>query len=216
MAKSDPRDFLLNTDYEMDKIIYFIDGEIGAGESKSFAHKLPFTPLVFGVCSVNSDFNDPRTLPFNETTPDNTISLIVGASATDVQIEYINYATNPPKMYYRIYGFEPSDSHSKVPSTSKHAGNFILNTDYNYCKLFSKGIVSGAGTHTVTHNLGYIPQVLAWGEYNGSTGPIEQSLPSDPVANRPQYIAVTNSNIIIVVPPSSYDRVHYRVYYDEG
>lgn len=210
MAKVDPKDFLLNTDYEMDKIIYFNDGNLSAGQSKNITHKLGFKPLVFGVCAFNEDFSDPRALPFQQITQSNTVNFNITSTSTQISMNYINYASPDSKAYYRIYAFEPSDSRAKVGATSKHAKTFILNTDYNYCKLFKKGIATG--DTTISHNLGYIPQILAWREDSGVIAPIENSLPSDPMSNMPFYVKATSNNIIIKNIP----KVHYRIYYDEA
>ena len=209
--KIDPRDFLLNTDYEMDKIVYFTKGSLEEGQSSNIPHKLNFAPLVFGVFAFNSDFSDPKTLPFQQITPDNTIAFTLFANSSVVQIGYGNYADHPPTAYYRIYGFEPSDSHSKVGATSKFAQNFLLNTDYNYCKLYKKGIVNGDAT--IAHNLGYIPQVLAWKEDgNGLITPVENIVLDDPFSNNPSWVRVTSSEINF----KNTGKVHYRIYYDEA
>lgn len=209
--KADARDFLLNTDYEMDKIIYFTEGEIAAMQNKDIPHNLRFKPLVFGVCSFNSDYSDARTLPFQYFTTDNTIAFTLDADGTNVKLGYGNYADNAPKMYYRIYAFEPSNSKAKIGPTFKYAKSFILNTDYNYCKLHSKGIVNG--NTTITHNLGYIPQVLVWEEKSsGLISPIEYSILNDPYGVGPQNIKVTDTTIVF----TGYNKVHYRIYYDEA
>ena len=94
MAKVDPRNFLLNTDYEMDKIVYFKEGSLNAGQyDVDMPHGLNFTPLVFGVCAFNSDFSDPRSVPFNYTTRDTTKTFSASANGTNVRISYINYYT---------------------------------------------------------------------------------------------------------------------------
>ena len=209
--KVDPRDFLLNTDYEMDKIVYFIKGSLTEGQSENIPHKLGFTPLVFGFFAFNSDMSDPRTLPFQQITTDNTIAFTLFANSSVVQIGYGNYADNPPPAYYCIYAFEPSDSRSKVGATIKYAKDFVLNTDYNYCKLYEKGIVNG--DVTITHNLGYNPQVLAWREdSNGLVSPIESILRDDPFTNNPSWVRVTNSEVNF----KNTGKVHYRIYYDEA
>ena len=225
---ADPRKFLLNTDYEMDKIIYFTSGTITADEgAKTIAHNLSFTPLVFGICAFNSDFTDSRTIPYLYQTQTNTTQLEAKANSTNIEITCLNYEDPTATMYYRIYAFEPSNSTAEVSPTSGNASKFVLNTDYNYCKLFSKGILDNTvGTHTIDHNLGYIPQVLAWGEKNGYTFPIENNQPEDPTTTPPEpfYIAVTNSNITIrdndgqnpSVTGQTWEKVHYRIYYDEA
>ena len=215
MAKVDPRDFYLNTDYEMDKIVYFTEGEIN--KTKDIPHNLGFKPLVFGVCAFNSDFSDPRSLPFEEITQSNALVCTLYSFDNKVQIGFGNYEDTPAKAYYRIYGFEPSDSHAKVGATSNHANTFILNTDYNYCKLYEKGIVNGDAT--ITHNLGYVPQVLAWQENQATpddpttvVSPVETSVPSDPITDQPRQIRVTNNTVTF----QNFGKVHYRIYYDEA
>ena len=211
MAKVDPRDFLLNTDYEMDKIVYFKEGSTSSYQ-QTFDHGLGFTPLIFGVCSENSDYSESHSIPYLYQTQDDYKSFDVRANGSTITIECVN---NVP-VYYRIFAFEPSDSKSHVGYTSKYASQFILNTDYNYCKLFKKDLVSGTGTFTIPHNLGYIPQVLAWGENSGKTFPIELSEPENPAFGNPTNLAVTDSALIIRNNAGAYTKIHYRIYYDEA
>ena len=208
MSKVDPRDFLLNTDFEMDKIIYFKEGELNAGQyDVDIDHNLGFTPLVFGVCAFQSDFSDSRSIPYSHITQDNSVDFRVSANNTKLRLSYINYSGSPAKIYYRIYGFEPTGSHAKVGPTDKYAKEFILNTDYNYCKLFKVGTASAGST--IDHNLGYIPQVLAWRESGGWVSPIEESATSS-------AIIITDSSILFNYPSLGIDKVHYRIYYDEA
>lgn len=206
----DPRDFLLNTDYEMDKIVFFAEGEVANFSNDSPTHDLGFAPLVFGVFSYNSDFSDSRTMPYTEVTTTQSISVDVYSSDTGVTIWYQDQNNTHPKIYYRLYGFEPSNSTAKVPPTSGHAKKFVLNTDYNYCKLFKKGIINGTGS--VTHNLGYIPQVLVWEQNGNIIIPIDDSAPSDPWVGYVRYVNVTPTEI----SAHGYSKVHYRIYYDEA
>lgn len=203
--KVDPRDFILNTDYEMDKIVYFTEGSISLDPYEiNIPHKLGFTPLVFGVCATQSDFSDSRSIPFQVQTPDGYISFSVLADSTNIRISFGSY-NMANRMYYRIYAFEPTDSHAKVGGTSKNAKQFILNTDYNYCKLYKAGITTGATT--LKHNLGYLPQVMAWRKSGSSIIPIETASESDTTQN---VVVKTDS----VVFPSA--DIHYRIYYDEA
>lgn len=204
--KVDPRDFLLNTDYEMDKIVYFKEGELNAGQYDiDIPHKLGFAPLIFGVCAFNSDFSDSRSIPYQYSTQSDTIQFNASANANNVRVSYINTSGSPAKIYYRIYGFEPSDSHAKVNATSKYAKNFILNTDYNYCKLYKKGTIAAGST--LTHNLGYIPQTLVWRQSNGWITPIEESSSN-------AAVIVTDQTVLFQYPSTGIDKLHYRIYYD--
>lgn len=208
MAKVDPRDFLLNTDYEMDKIVYFAEGTLNAGQyNVDIPHNLPFTPLIFGVCAYNSDFSDSRNVPYQYITRDNGESFTASGNTTNVRLSYINYSGTPDKIYYRLYGFEPSDSRGKVGATSKYAKNFILNTDYNYCKLFQKGTANAGDI--IDHNLGYLPQVLVWQTSNGWTSPTD-------ISSASTGVIVTNSTVTFQFPNLGIDKLHYRIYYDEA
>lgn len=204
----DPRDFILNTDYEMDKIIYFREATLNAGQyDVDIPHGLGFTPLIFGVCAFNSDFSDARGIPYQSLTMSNSIQFTAQANATNVRISYINDSGTPSKIYYRLYGFEPSTSNADVGPTSSNADTFILNTDYNYCKLFSKGTASVGDT--ISHNLGYIPQVLAWQAANGWVMPVSQSGPN-------AAVIVTNQDVLFDYPSLGIDNFHYRIYHDEA
>lgn len=197
----DPRNFLLNTDYEMDKVIYFASGDITPGNGWYVEHNLGFTPLVFGVCAFNSDFSDPRISPFLQWTNPGQIQFQFNATNTDIIMNYANSQSPNQKLYYRFYAFEPSNSSAAIPSTSNLANKFVLNTDYNYCKLFKKGIANG--NTTIQHNLGYIPFVLAW--FEPFTAPWWRS-------DKDDYITVTNSTVVIHTTST----IHYRIYYDEA
>lgn len=219
MAKVDPRDFLLNTDYEMDKIVYFQQGSLNVGEYDiDTPHNLPFTPLVFGVCAFNEDFSDARGVPYEYLTQQTSITFTASANATNVRVSYTNDAGTPDKIYYRIYGFEPSDSRAKVGITSKHGKEFILNTDYNYCKLYKKGVVDGQTATTIEHNFGYIPQILIWAESSsGWIAPLERSDWGDIYGDiSTSGVFVTPAEVQFDASLYHYDKLHYRIYYDEA
>lgn len=199
--KINPKDFLLNTDYEMDKIVYYTTGEMTPG-SKSITHNLGFTPLLFGVGAFNSDFSDSRMSPYISWSP--TVSFQFSSNNTYINFNYSNSGSSTKKLYYRIYAFEPADSYHKVPATTKYAKEFIINTDYNYCKLYKKGVATG--DLTIKHNFGYIPLVLAWDYGNNTTYHWFNDV-SD-------YITVTETEVRIKNSNSN-GKVQYRIYYDE-
>ena len=210
---ADPRDFLLNTDYEMDKIVYFATGEIERDEfDKHIPHNLSFTPLIFGICSADPDFSENFSIPCDNLDGTTWVEFDAWADNTDLVLSYTGrVGHSPAKMYYRIYGFEPSNSNAHIPYTSGHANNFILNTDYNYCKLKEAGVVDATyyATTTIPHNLGYIPQVLFWDELNGSIAPYVMS-------GRLDRINIDEQNIYIYNYSLPNMKIHYRIYYDEA
>ena len=197
----DPRDFLLNTDYEMDQIIYCETGTITAGNANATAHNLSFTPLVFGVFATDADFTDTHPLTF---TSQDGEQFTLSADGTNINISYDNQDPTA-SVYYCVFGFEPDGSTADTPATSQYAKSLVLNTDYNYCKLYAKGHVDGDQDTTVTHNLGYLPQIMAWTELNGYFAPITTS-----------SIEVTDTQINFNYAGAGYDNIHYRIYYDEA
>lgn len=212
---SDPRDFLLNTDYEMDKIVYYTSGELtptGFREVYVDEYNLGFTPLVFAVLSFSEDFSDSRMdamFTFED------ISVSIYAYSDGVTMYYVNNNNPNQKIYYRIYGFEPSDSTSNVGTTQKDAKTFILNTDYEYSKLYKKGIISQDAT--IEHNLGYTPFVMAWEELPNTRPSPNVIFPCYSSGNDPRNganISITDTNVTIsnITSPG---KVHYRIYYDE-
>lgn len=214
------KNFLFNSDYEQDKIIYFkqlnnVPTSNGSSPSSTIAHGLPFMPLVFGVWSTSEDFSDTRTFGF---VPESTLPYCtIQADATNITI--YNYYTSP--VYVRIYAFEPSTSTADIGRTSQNASTFVFNTDYNYSKLFAKGTLTAG--RSVNHNLGYLPQVMAWEEYNNTGGhyiqPYSYSnalLGSLSGTNYGTGLTLTNSNLNYIGSGSYLPVIHYRIYYDEA
>ena len=208
--KKDPRNFLLNTDYEMDKIVYYTSGDITPGYWIVGEYDLGFIPLVFGVFSFTEDFSDTRM----SWTSTDDLWINLEADSEGVNINYRNEQDQNKKLYYRVYGFMPSNCNANMANTQKYAKKFIMDTDYNYCKLYKKGIVDT--TTTITHNLGYTPLVLAWHEFKwtnpapGLVTPCWASGHEGSFAN----IESTPTTVKITGIPNNC-KVHYRIYYDE-
>lgn len=172
--KIDPRDFLLNTDYEMDKIIYYKEFKYTVSRSSSFTtpHNLKTIPLVFGIWSYHPDYSDCHELgasiDFTNSPP-----CLCGADYTNITIE-LNPRNSNETFYIKVFAFETTYSNPdyyiapklNLPTTSKYAKNFVLNTDYNYLKLLKSGDFatydSSVGYSKYSHNLGYVPQLLEW------------------------------------------------------
>lgn len=217
MAKVDPRDFLLNTDYEMDKIVYFTEGSLNSGQTDiSIPHKLGFAPLIFGICAFNEDFSDARGIPYQYQTTSDFVAFEANSSSTDIKVSFNTANGQPPKVYYRICGFEPAGLKNKLAPTSKYAKNFILNTDYNYCKLYKSGTINASDVTTITHNFGYLPQVMIWRESNGRISPFNDSQWYSTDLGDTFGVEVTDTYVKIKAANIGLDKVHYRIYYDEA
>lgn len=241
MAKKiDPRDFYLNTDYEMDKIIYYKEAKLTPGQygNVTLPHSLGIAPLVTGVWSKTADFTEPHSFSGISGVVDpstNSYSVdIITCSANQSEFFFTQYAgpisspTNFP-FYARIICFEPAGGHKDLPKTSQNANQFILNTDYNYLKLFKSGsedVVWNTQTGlydpiTITHNLGYHAQGLFWVEsvdtYYNDIMPINGVLLPSMYVDKAGVESYTDK--FIVYPPplqAGSGRIHYRIYYDEA
>ena len=242
--KVDPRDFLLNTDHEMDKIIYFKQDKLtpNAYGSVTIPHNLGFAPLIMGVWSRTEDFANPQKFHLGLYLDPNTNTPVIDSircTVTENDILLEQYAVQGNFDYYvRLIGFEPSDSHRKLGKTSQNARQFILNTDYNYLKLYKSGVenivvdptYTGTELITIQHNLGYRPQALFWVE-NSSQGNYSVSafdlvkLPSTTTfegssqTSQKEMIESYPDRFVIRPPLPQFGdthKLHYRIYYDEA
>lgn len=221
---ANPTDFLLNTDYEMDKIVYFKEGEFT--EETEFNHGLNYIPLVFGVWSTDKSFSSTNTLgvqPYGSYDPNTTplcVSISVNGSigdpdsATTIELSSKGKDSATTKIYYRIYAFAPPDYKGNTATTSSKAHQFILNTDYNYRKLKSSGKFTQNGDEYV-HNLGYCPHVMAWERASSDNSfwvtPLVYSSPGK------FGLEITNQKIRLILNSSTFfDELYWRMYYDEG
>ena len=212
--KIDPRDFLLNTDYELDKIVFFEDGNLTS--TATITHKLNFIPLVFGVWSTDSNFSSANTIGWVDSSAEPgynpVLSVEAYATSTSIKITVAGNTNNVP-VYYRIYAFEPNDSRENAPYTSKRADKFILNTDYNYCKLMKSGAFTQDDEY-FNHNLGYIPQVMAWmqREVNDEIRvyPLEAASEYTNVGITVDSTKIQNKRLFFI------DKIYWRIYYDEA
>lgn len=193
MPKVDPRDFLLNTDYEMDKIIYFTEVKRTVSSQTTFDidHKLNTIPLIFGMWSYHSDYSDAHEIGEQTSISGSVFNCYATADYNQIHVTLIPESSNTT-FYIRIFAFEPYYSntgvdfpHTKLPATNKYAQKFILNTDYNYLKLLKVGNFikwdSTLQCHVYRHKLGYLPQVLDWASLGGGT--IQNFRPFYPTAD---------------------------------
>ena len=235
---SKPDDFLLNTDYEMDKIIYFKEGKFTPGQfgRVEIPHTLGIAPLITGVWSKYADFSEPHNF--------SGVSGIVDPSSNSYVVDTVSCASDDNKIaltqfsgpissqihydfYVRLMGFEPSGSHKNLPKTSQNANKFILNTDYNYLKLYKAGaedVVDSGGMYqpiTIQHDLGYHAQALFWVESFGLND-FHEILPLNSVEMANIYVdkrgVESYTDKFIVYPPSGVygtsHKIQYRIYYD--
>lgn len=222
MAKVDPRDFILNTDYELDKIILAKSGNFVG--SVQLSHSLSFTPLVFGVWSTSADFSTSHPLGNAETASEPGYTPALGvdciAQSDKITLTASGDGSGSTRIYYRLIALQPPANNDNAPGTADVAQTFILNTDYNYRKLKATGEFTQTN-QTYTHNLGYIPQVMAWTVYENMPSLPAYSNGITPMASGSFFtdymLEVTSTTLRVkTIPSGLVAKVIWRIYYDEA
>lgn len=228
---ADARDFLFNSDYAQDQIVFFKELEFKNKSSiyyEDIAHELDFIPLIFGVWDNNPDFDNPK--PINSLGKDlysndgelaHSNQVLVYSNAIEYRVflqpKIQNGSGVSTDFYIRLYAFEPPDSHATVKPTARYASKFIFNTKYNYLKLKEQGTIEAdTGTVNVAHALGYVPQVLAWAEVgnSGNIGYVDSYIP--PYLTQENPVRVTSSQVYFDKYRNTTTKYYYRIYYDEA
>ena len=205
-------DFLVSTDYPLDKIVYMTSGSFvlpgysGLGTITQVPHFLPFRPLVIGTWSTDANFTTSKECFAPIYTDIDGTYVEASADNTYVYLNGINYIVGAANktIYFRVYGFMPSDVNLDAPYTSATADSFELSTDFNYTKLYYNDIIPATATATITHNFGYRPQVIAWlKNYN---------IYGTAMVNKSGIVSVDNTSVIVT---SASKDVHLRIYADK-
>lgn len=161
--------FILNSDYPMDKIVLlderFMDSDTSQAE---FAHGFNTAPLCFGVWSTEEDFSSPHAITGTQADVYGGTAEVY-ADETNVYLLNATFDTTTFRtlpIYVRTYAFLPESSQDEATFTSSLAERFIFNSDYNYLKLV-KSLETTYNTRYY-HGLGKTPIVLAWVDYAGN------------------------------------------------
>lgn len=218
------KNMLLSTDYPLDKIIYLKSGSTDAPTPTTvdvnFAHELPFTPLLVGTWSYDPTFATSYMAGFQPYAPAASTSVTVQSNAVNTRIVIGNNTGSPKTIYWRIYGYMPSDVDQDVVATAIAADNFTFNTDFNYTKLFASGLADiTSSTQTITHDLGYRPQVEVWFELATIAGQYEREYlgianPGDTFYNA-VYVTNTTVQFRKGTGGGQSNKYYYRIYLDE-
>lgn len=170
-------DFLLNTDYPIDKVIYrssIFSMSLAAYDYQpaSFAHGnggifLPLAQWSFSPTFASGVY-DIGTSPVSS-----GVTLYNGdvtVDATNINYAFQNNTPSPVVVYFRVVGLAIPGSDRSVPGTSEYQ-DLVLNTDNNYLKIVSEGQgdINNTQSLTITHGLGYLPKTLVWSSFDGGT-----------------------------------------------
>lgn len=226
------KQLLFTSDYPNDKVVYLETGSTSFTASTSaqlttIPHGLPFTPLVGGNWALTSDFSVQYEFATyiggNVTIYDYAVN--VYADADNVYIYGDNITGTTKTLYYRIYGFQPPADTSEVTSLNDTGDNFILNTDYNYMKLYLSDTetlpsTQGTGVETtvsIPHGLGYVPQAVGWITYTTNFVPAVHPFGTTHPVQRNIAMYVDSTNVSFYVPAYvDSAEVYYRIYLDES
>lgn len=222
----DPKKFLINTDYPLDKVVYMKSGSFsisGVGDTTTnISHGLSFIPLVCGQWSFNSNFSTcyefySGTIPSQNPALLFDVTVEIIATSSQITLTTRKSSSGSATVYYRIFAFQPSDSNVSISNLASSSNDLVLSSDYNYLKLSTSNYFTmGTDTSkTITHSLGYRPRVLAWAYWNtlGYMFPI--TLWSDS-SGTIVGLRVTTSSLVFTNPNGySIGKVYYRIYLDE-
>ena len=222
----DPRNFLMNTDYPIDKIIYLTSGSVTVNFSRevTIAHNLGFAPLIFGIWSLNSDFSTSQEFDMMSSdlySPNYKYVSRIEADATNIYASFQNSEFTNVTFYYKIFAFEPTDVAETIKPTSSDTltTNMLLDTDLNYLKLHDSGIkVVSSAPSTVTHNLGYLPTVMLWQEGGGAHANSIYPINQPTIYVHPNYSAYYPLTPSVTTTTINFPRTgtyHYRIYKDD-
>lgn len=226
---TDPRNFLLNTDYPLDMIAFKTEGSFSIAnstiDSLTIPHGLGFAPMPILIWSNTADFSTAYT--GGDPTYYSTFTGFAGqeynavSDPTNITINRLNYSGSTQTVYYRIFAFVPSTEPDTtvVPANSNTSDTFILNTDFNYMKLVATDRVTTTAT-TYSHNLGYIPSGLMWGvNYSGGTtiSSVTQLVGGQIVngAGGTSYVYL-DSTTLTWLSPATFNAIEFRLYAETG
>lgn len=232
------RSFLLTTDFPLDKVVYLKSGSFTMSAATSgvfsFPHNLSFAPLCSGSWSLTPDFSvqyeyGSGTFPsenisissFNQilSLSDNFFGNTGGANTTNVYIAWQNSSASATTVYYRIFAFGPPDIDYVAAPTASSGDNFVLNTDYNYTKLYinSARQVAAGNTYSVPYNGGNVPQVSVWFTRTSDSKVIPYDT-QNIISSGYSYIVNINSISLSLSTesPTIINKLYNRIYLDDN
>lgn len=162
-------DFLLNTDFPLNKVVYLNSGSFpvadGASVEINVPHGLTYRPLLIGTWSLTSDFSISYEQGTSGFTDLSIPQLTIQSTPTTIRFIPLNFTGSTVTFYWRVFGFMPSDVSTDSNYTASVADTFTLSSDYNYTKLWQEGfLVWSNSNQVINHNFGYRPQIEVWYE----------------------------------------------------
>lgn len=159
--------FHINSNFPTDLIVFSYSATIPLDQyygSIEVAHNLAFTPLPFGLYSLDNGttWND-----IDYTTVDGG-SGFVTADPTNLVVSLNVYPVVASSALIRVFAFAPSTASSVIVTPPAPLSKFYLDSRKTHELLIASGrtvLPNYNGAQTVyTHNLGYLPRVMLWRE----------------------------------------------------
>lgn len=237
---SDPRNFLFNSAYGIDKVIDYLTETVTLAPGTSTVSvptNLSETALFDGYFIVDSSSNNaPINSQYSLEPGDPVFGARVSIYVTNnngvLSIKYSNSDASSHVVTYYIYLIAKSNQSPLEPTIG--ATGFVFNSSFNYLKIAQDGMttvsapsvttaqVFNSTTTTIPHNLGYAPMFRGYTEYsNKLRAPGSDTSSSDSDGFTPMFsvdstnLYITIYNIASLVDQPAKDIVcHYRIYYD--
>lgn len=232
----DARHFLLTSDYPSPFFAYKLTTQLTVPLGEYFnaahvyiKHNLPYTPLLVGQWSTNSNFNPAYDISNDMpiwvgSEPELAIS--IGADSTYVRISASHTRSSAQTFYFRLFAMLPPDYAGDVTTTVSDSTKFYLDSEANYPKILNTGSVTlnYRASANIAHNLGYLPQMRLWKELTASPFDDYQTtytIVSPWCSQTTEYglygASVGTSNITIANNPISLaqSKFYYQIYADE-
>ncbi len=235
---ADPRDFIFNSNYQLDKIVGYktdtITATAGVNTSVTVTTNVTETTFYDGYFSVDgSSINVPLGGKYNVSgTPDpfgNTVGLSCYMNSSgSLTVGYYNNDGSPHTITYCIYLIAKPNQSALAPINP--STGFAFNSNYNYYKIYQDSSTSvtlpsattvgfSTATATIAHNLGYPPAYRCFVEYNNKLVQSDAALTADSIVstamsdNTNLYVQLFNE-ALVSNQASKVVTVYYRTYYD--
>ncbi len=212
------KNFLSSSDYPVDMISGSYPSSVTvAGLSNSFpeiTHNLGYAPLYYVKWSLTSDFSTSYDETGVGVSSSLQASFTAQTSTTKLYLFINNNSASSRTFYYRVIYFMPPDTNITVAPTQANFDSFVLSTDFNSPKIYLQDRTL-TGAATITHSLGYYPQVEVW-KVRASDGRIIHHLENDSDAVPLVETAKVTTTQLILADPSAYvGSWYYKIYVDE-
>ena len=221
----EPSNFIISSDYPIDKIVWLYQGEVTTNSYGSWEltipHKLTARPYVKGVWTTNDWATTWTTGSQQLSGQSYTNSSQVASDGTNVYFSGYQ-ETAKKKVKYKLWGvWNEADTYSNEanPTYGMSSNRLIINTDLKYPKLIAEGYLEKNKTYT--HSLGYIPYVEIWSYREIGINDYQDTVWAWVQHSEDQFgtiygvtpqVQITDTTIKVTNTSTSPSKIYYRIY----